>query len=132
MSGMRVLLAVAFGLTLGAVIIWLATGAHPYTKYRDVTREELPVDGNDPFAETGFYDGDAVTATVKKDVFYFGLLPVPRGVFDRHAVSVMSVVVPAWIIVGGAALLRRRSMRTRRNPLNLTRTSSDASDPFPT
>ncbi len=109
------LLVIAVVLTAAAFGLWLATGAHPYTKYQDVTRQELPTDEDDPFAEAGFYDGETVTQTVKKDVFYFGLLPTPQGLFDKHAVSVVSFVAPVWLIVGGIALVRwyarRRSAR---------------------
>ena len=114
------LFTIAGVLTLAALITWFATGAHPYTKYEDVTRQQVSAGADDPFAETGFYDGDMVTKTVKRDVFYFGLLPVPQGLFDKHAVSVVSVVVPVWLAVGGFALMRRRSVKTRggRIPTN--------------
>ena len=107
------LLVIAVVLTVAAFGLWLATGAHPYTKYQDVTRQELPTDEDDPFAEAGFYDGDTVTRTVKKNVFYFGLLPTPQGVFDKHALSVVSVVLPVWLIVGGISLVRWRARRRR-------------------
>ena len=107
------LLVIAVVLTVAAFGLWLATGAHPYTKYQDVTRQELPTDEDDPFAEAGFYDGDTVTRTVKKNVFYFGLLPTPQGVFDKHALSVVSVVGPVWLFVGGISLIRWRARRRR-------------------
>ncbi len=107
------LLVIALVLTVAALGMWLATGAHPYTKYQDVTREEIPTDEDDPFAEAGFYDGDTVTQTIKKDVFYFGFLPTPQGLFDKHALSVVSVVVPVWLIVGGISLIRWRARRRR-------------------
>ncbi len=107
------LLVIAVVLTVAAFGLWLATGAHPYTKYQDVTRQELPTDEDDPFAKAGFYDGDTVTRTVKKNVFYFGLLPTPQGVFDKHALSVVSVVGPVWLIVGGISLIRWRARRRR-------------------
>ncbi len=107
------LLVIAVVLTVAAFGLWLATGAHPYTKYQDVTRQELPTDEDDPFAEAGFYDGDTMTRTVKKNVFYFGLLPTPQGVFDKHVLSVVSVVLPVWLIVGGISLIRWRARRRR-------------------
>ncbi len=107
------LLVIAVVLTVAAFGLWLATGAHPYTKYQDVTRQELPTDEDDPFAEAGFYDGDTVTRTVKKNVFYFGFLHTPQGVFDKHALSVVSVVLPVWLIVGGISLIRWRARRRR-------------------
>ncbi len=107
------LLVIAVVLTVAAFGLWLATGAHPYTKYQDVTRQELPTDEDDPFAEAGFYDGDTVMQTVKKNVFYFGLLPTPQGLFDKHAFSVVSIVVPMWLIVGGISLIRWRARRRK-------------------
>ncbi len=107
------LLVTAVVVTVATLGTWLATGAHPYTKYQDVTREEVPTDENDPFANAGFYDDDTVTQTVKKDVFYFGLLPTPQGLLDKHVISVVSVVVPVWSIVGVIALLRWRTRRRR-------------------
>ncbi len=107
------LLVIAVVLTVAAFGLWLATGAHPYTKYQDVTRQQVPTNEDDPFAEAGFYDGDTVTRTVKKNVFYFGLLPTPQGVFDKHALSVVSIVVPVWLIVGGISLVRWRTRRRR-------------------
>ncbi len=107
------LLVIAVVLTVAAFGLWLATGAHPYTKYQDVTRQELPTDEDDPFAEAGFYDGDTMTRTVKKNVFYFGLLPTPQGVFDKHALSVVSVVLPVWLFVGVISLIRWRARRRR-------------------
>ena len=105
------LLVTAVVVTVAALGAWLATGAHPYTKYQDVVREEVSTDEDDPFAEAGFYDGETVTQTVKKDVFYFGLLPTPQGLFDKHALSVVSFVVPVWLVVGAIALLRWRARR---------------------
>ncbi len=110
---MRNLPALAAVLTVAALITWLATGAHPYTKFQDITQEQVPVDEDDPFAEAGFYDGDTVTQTVKMDVFYFGLLPTPQGLFDKHVLSVVSVVMPVWLIVGGISLMRWRARRRR-------------------
>ncbi len=107
------LVVISVLLTVAALGTWLATGAHPYTKYQDVVREEVLADEDDPFAEAGLYDGETVTQTVKKEVFYFGLLPTPQGLFDKHALSVVSVVVPVWLIVGGISLVRWRARRRR-------------------
>ena len=105
------LLAVAVVVTVAALGMWQATGAHPYTKYEDVTREQVRTDVDDPFVEAGFYEGDTVTQTVRKDVFYFGLFPTPQGLFDKHALSVVSVVVPVWLVVVGSVLVRWRARR---------------------
>ena len=105
------LLALAVVVTVAALGMWQATGAHPYTKYEDVTREQVRTDVDDPFVEAGFYEGDTVTQTVRKDVFYFGLLPTPQGLFDKHALSVVSAVVPVWLVVVGSVLVRGRARR---------------------
>ncbi len=66
---MKNLLILAAAITLIAVVTWLATGAHPYTKFTDVVRENVAADPDDPFAEAGFYEGTTVTRTVKNNVF---------------------------------------------------------------
>ena len=128
---MKKLLAIAVAVTLSAVLTWLVTGAHPYTKFEDVLRENVAVDPDDPFAEAGFYEGTTVTRTVKKNVFYFGLLPTPSGLFDPHALSVLSVAAPLWAIAGGAGLLWWRHQRALKAKLfassQLTRSNTHAS-----
>ena len=109
---MKKILTIAVALTLVALVTWIVTGAHPYTKFKHVVQESVTADPDDPFAEAGFYEGSTVTRTVKKDVFYFGLLPTPSGLFDLHALSVLSIAGPAWAIVGGAGLLRWQRQRT--------------------
>ncbi len=125
---MRNLPALATGLTVAALITWLATGAHPYTKFEDITQEQVPPDEDDPFAEAGFYDGVTVTKTLKKDVFYFGLLPTPQSLFDKHLLSFVSVVLPAWLIVGGFTLVR---WRIRRRTPTIPVCSVSCSNQFP-
>ena len=99
--------AVAHVLTLASIAAWLATGLHPYTKYEEISRIKEPAPLDDPFAEAGFYDGEAFR-TVRKRVFYFGLLPTPQGLFDKHVFSVLSVVLPVWSVVGSLTLIQRR------------------------
>lgn len=109
---MKSILVIAGVVTIVAGVLWLSTGAHPYTKFEDVVREDIPVDEDDPFADSGFYDDDEmVTQVVTRDVFYFGLLPTPQGIFDKHAMSVASFVVPVWLIAGAVAIKRRRTSR---------------------
>ena len=124
----RNLPALAAVLTGAALITWLATGAHPYTKFEDITREQVPAEEDDPFAEAGFYDGVTVTTTLTKDVFYFGLLPTPQRLFDKHLLSFVSVVLPAWLLVGGFALAR---WRIRRRAPAIAVCSVSCSDQFP-
>ncbi len=73
------LLVIAVVLTVAAFGLWLATGAHPYTKYQDVTREEVPTDENDPFANAGFYDGDTVTQPSRRTCSISGCCPHHRA-----------------------------------------------------
>ena len=109
---MKPLIAVAGIVTALAIGLWLATGIHPYTKFQDVVQEETAIDEDDPFAEAGFYDEDeTVTEVVTRDVFYFGLLPTPQGIMDKHALSVFSIVIPVWLIVGFFAFKRWRASR---------------------
>ena len=102
--------AVAHVLTLASIATWMATGLHPYTKYEEITRVKEPVPLDDPFAEAGLYDGEAFT-TVRKHGFYFGLLPTPQRLFDKHVFSVLSVVLPVWSVVGSLTLIQRRRKR---------------------
>ena len=112
---MKPLIAVAGVVTVIAIGLWLATGVHPYTKFQDVVREEVPIDPEDPFADAGFYDeSETITQVVTKDVFYFGLLPTPQGIMDKHVLSVSTVVVPVWIVVGFIAIKRWRKSRQIR------------------
>ncbi len=143
---MRNLPALAAVLTVATLITWWATGAHPYTKFEDITQEQVPADEDDPFAEAGFYDALTVLGrsfvsdlldsgadvsikkTLTKDVFYFGLLPTPQSLFDKHLLSLVSVVLPAWLIVGGFALVR---WRIRRRASTIPVFSVSYSDQFP-
>ena len=105
--------AVAHVLTLASIATWMATGLHPYTKYEEITRVKEPAPLDDPFAEAGLYDGEAFR-TVRKRVVYFGLLPTPQRLFDKHVFSVLSVVLPVWSVVGSLALIQRRRRRLAR------------------
>lgn len=112
---MKPLIAVALVMTVVAIGLWLGTGIHPYTKFQDVVQEETPIDPDDPFAEAGFYDEDeTITQVVTRDVFYFGLLPTPQGLMDKHSLSVFSIVIPVWLVVGFVAIRRWRASRQIR------------------
>ena len=69
------------------------------------------VDPNDPLVAAGFYDGSTNTQSTVRDEFRFGLLPTPQGVFDKHAVSVLTLVAPFWILTLGLYWLNRRRMK---------------------
>ena len=113
MNGKMLLVGAAILLTLTAVVTWLATGRHAYTAYEAVEERQVAVSGDDPLAETGFYDGEVRTERVWRDVFHFGLLPTSRGVIDKHALSVLSVAFPPWAAALGVILLKRRRERKR-------------------
>jgi len=106
-------LAAASLVTLASLVLWLATGANPYTKFTVVERVAIEPDPNDPLAGTGFYDeGDTGYTTQTRDSFHFGLIPTPQGVFDKHALSVVSVTAPAWVIALAVVwFFRRRGAR---------------------
>lgn len=100
-------------ITLAAGVLWQATGGDYYTKYEVIEQVPRTVDPDDPFAAAGLYDDGSQMETVQRDEFRFGLLPTPQGVFDKHAVSVVSFVAPAWIGALGVALWTRRKKRRR-------------------
>ena len=110
----RALLSLAVIATSGAVILWWATGRHAITKYRVIERVRLQVDPDDPFAATGFYDGEGRVGFVGKDEFHLGIFPEPAGLLDKHVVSVMTIAMPPWAAFGISAWLARRSRRSRR------------------
>jgi hypothetical protein len=87
--------------SVAALGLWLATGRDAYTKFTVV--ERVAVDqkdaGDDFFSQAGLVDeGEPAYEIVRRDEFRFGLLPTPQGVFDRHAVSMATIVGPAWAL----------------------------------
>ncbi len=108
----KVLLLAAATITLASLLVWLATERHFYTKFQVVEEVTVPVEADDPLAATGFYDDEIRHETVRRDAFHFGLLPTPPGLFDKHALSVMSFSGPAWAFA--LALIWLRSRRSRR------------------
>ena len=111
MSARRLLIPAATLLTLVALAAWFATGRHAYTAYQAVEERDVPVADDDPLAATGFYDAEVRTERSLSDVFHFGLLPTPSGLVDKHALSVLSVTLPAWAATIGLVLLRRRNRK---------------------
>ena len=107
-TALKTAVAVAALSTLAVVAVWLATGAHFYTKYEVVERVEAPVASDDPLAGTGFYDSGTRTETSVRDEFHLGLLPTPQGLFDKHLLSVASVAAVVWALTAVVALLKRR------------------------
>ena len=93
-------LALATLLSVAVFGAWFATGRHAYTKYQVVEQVERKIPDDDPFADTGLYEGEEQVETVERDEFHLGLLPTPQGLFDKHAVSLVTIVVPVWAIFG--------------------------------
>ena len=103
------LVVLAAIVTIGAFATWLATGRHYFTKFEVVEKIEVPVAEDDPLAGTGFYDNESVEKTVRRDEFHLGLLPTSQNPFDKHILSVASLVVPIWgLCVAFLWWLRRR------------------------
>jgi hypothetical protein len=111
----RVLLILAVVISIAAIIVWAITGFHFYTKYEVVEQIEVPVDPDDPFAGTGFFENETETKVVSRAEFHLGLLPTPQGLLDRHLLSVLTLVVPVWLAAALFFWLHRRKVR-RRSP----------------
>ncbi len=93
----KLILASTLFITLASVMTWQLTGGDYYTKFEIVEEIAQPLDPNDPLAAAGFYDGGA-KQTVVRDEFRLGLLPTPSGLFDKHLLSVASIVAPVWLL----------------------------------
>lgn len=94
--------------------VWIATDRHSYTKFEVVETVEAPVKSDDPLAGTGFYDEGTLEKTVHRAEFHLGLFPTPRGLFDKHVLSVMTILTATWGFYLGLLLLsRRRSPHAR-------------------
>ena len=98
-------------LTIAALGVWQVTGGNYYTKFEVVEEIETAIDPDDPLAAAGFYDGASQRQTVTRAEFRLGLLPTGMHVLDKHMMSVLSLLVPIWILVFGYRWLygRRRS-----------------------
>ena len=90
------LVVLAVVVTIGTVVTWLATDRHYYTKFEVVEKVKVPVAEDDPLAGTGFYEGQSSEKVVTRDEFHLGLLPTPQGLFDKHILSVASLVGATW------------------------------------
>jgi hypothetical protein len=97
--------------TAGSITLWQATGGDYYTKYQVVEQTQQEADPNDPLVAAGFYDGSTQTQSTVRDEFRFGLLPTPQGVFDKHVLSVATLVTPFWILTLGLFWLNRRRLK---------------------
>ena len=103
-------LAIAVVVTIGAIALWQMTGGDYYTKFEVIQEVEKAVDPDDPLAGTGFYEDDKQVETIARKEFRFGLLPTPSGLFDKHLLSVASVVTPFWALT---LIVVWRERRTR-------------------
>lgn len=106
-------LLVATAITLLALSVWAGTGRDAYTKFEVVEEVEKPVDANDPFAGTGFYDSSTKKETVRRPEFRLGLLPTPAGLLDKHMLSVATLAGPVWGVTLLLLFLGRRERRKR-------------------
>jgi hypothetical protein len=107
----------ALVVSLASVGLWQATGGDYYTKYEVVEQIEVEADTNDPLTDAGFYEGSPQTETVVRDDFRFGLLPTPQGIFDKHILSVVTVMGLTWMPALGFTWRARRQTKshTSRN-----------------
>lgn len=103
-AGRWILLGVAA--TIAGLALWAATGGDYYTKFRVVESVLKEADPDDPFAGAGFDE----TETIARDEFRFGLLPSGA---DKHALSLLTVVIPIWTL---CLLLAVRARRLSRGP----------------
>ena len=107
-------ISTALAITVATLATWIATGRDAYTKFEVVERTSKAVDASDPLAGTGFYDDDsAQEEIVVRDEFRLGFLPAPQRLFDKHLLSVSSILGVTW----GAWLLTWWVRRSRRTTL---------------
>ena len=104
-------LSLILAITAFVLGLWLVTGRHAYTKFEVVEKAAVEVSTSDPLAATGFYDDGQAEVVVHKKSFHLGFLPTPRGLLDKHAFSVVSVLGPTWgLFIGVWCLDRRKSI----------------------
>ena len=96
--------------------IWVDRHGDYYTKFEVVRQVEKEIDPNDPLVQAGFYNCETTVETVRSDEFRMGLLPTPSGVFDKHAVSVVSISGPFWLVTLGLTWIVRRKNRFPKQP----------------
>lgn len=109
----KTIILIAIFISAAALVTWQATGGDYYTKFEVIEQVEVPIDQNDPLAQTGFYEGDTRTETVSKSGFRMGLLPTPSGLIDKHLISVISIVIPIWLLASGIIWKARRDGRNK-------------------
>jgi len=107
----KLIFIVTIVITVASVVTWRITGGDYYTKFEVVEEIEKPVDPDDPLAGTGFYENEMKKEVVTRKQFRFGLLPTPSGLFDKHVMSVVTVVSPFWGLLLLNLLWRRHKRR---------------------
>lgn len=113
-SQLRKYAIAALVITLATLVTWVATGRDAYTKFQIVERTKSSVDADDPLAGTGFYEDEAAQEKiVVRDEFHLGLFPTPQGLFDKHMLSVASILGLTWGVWLAAWLARRMSRAAR-------------------
>lgn len=96
-------------ITVAMLIAWQATGGDAYTKFTVVERVEVQPEADDPLAGTGMFDNAKPRyETERREEFRLGLLPTPQGLFDKHVISVASVVGPLWVLFIGGWWLKKK------------------------
>lgn len=96
-----IVLITAVLITVVSIVTWRVTGGDYYTKYEIVEQVAATADPTDPLEAAGFYESENRIETVTRSEFRFGLLPTPRGLFDKHVVSVTSINGPVWVLTLG-------------------------------
>jgi hypothetical protein len=115
-SSIRSLLIAAVLLTVGVLFVWQFTGGDYYTKFEVVEEVEEKLDPSDPLADAGFYENNTATKTISRKEFRLGLLPVPQGIFDKHAVSVLTILFLIWGLAASSIwFIRRQTARVLIN-----------------
>jgi len=101
--------AIPILITVATLIAWQATGGDAYTKFTVVERVEVQPEADDPLAGTGMFDDtEPRYETIRRDEFHLGLLPTPQGLFDKHMISVASVVGSVWVLFIGGWWLKKK------------------------
>ncbi len=104
-------------LTIG---LWVGTGRHAYTAFESIEIVAHAPDDDDPFAATGLYD-DAVPTSVRTTAtFRLGLIPTPQHLFDRHLLSVLTLLPLSWapaILLVLGRRVRAHRLRSVHQPL---------------
>lgn len=109
-------LIIAVVISATVLLVWRVTGGDYYTKFEVIRQQEVAVDPDDPLAGTGFYEDEKNMQTVREKDFRLGLLPSPGSLFDKHMLSVVTVIFPLWVIVAILIWQDRKQGKIQNNP----------------